>query len=353
MTPGDLVQLLRVPFDGLAPADRLALAVALAVFAGVLIVRMVLGHLAHHRRHGWRHRLDAVRRVYMLGGESAEEAAHGRRKGRRTWRRSEPAGVLARAQRPASLPGRLAFAVRRRIVGAGGARAAGWLAAAAVGAFLCTFAVVAVVVGPGVGAVAGVLAATLAGAALLRLLERRSEQQFLADFPHALDILIRAVRAGLPVSEAIGSIASEMHGPVGAEFQRLRNDLAIGTPLATALGNAATRIHLKEFHFFVVALALQNETGGRLSEILENLSRITRARTDMRAKVQALTADGRTSANVIAALTVVTGVGLLLINPDYMLEFATQPRGKMMFALATAMVVSGVLIIRRMVRIRV
>src|SRR5262249_28869054 len=132
-----------------------------------------------------------------------------------------------------------------------------------------------------------------APALLLQIAQTRYQRQFLDAFPDALDLIIRAVRAGLPAPEAIEVVTREIRPPVGSEFQRMLDEMRIGTEMEEALQHAADRIRVPDFRFFVVSLLLQRQTGGGIAETLSNLSTIIRQRKALRQKARALSAEAQ------------------------------------------------------------
>lgn len=186
--------------------------------------------------------------------------------------------------------------------------------------------------------------------ARLQSARRRRQLAFLEDLPAAVDLIVRVVQAGLPVTDAIGIAGREVKGPVGAEFSAIAHLVQLGVDLKRALHDAAERIQLIDFDCFVVSLVVQRETGGQLSEVLGNLSTIVRRRKDTRAKAKALTAEGRLTVKVVAALPVLTGGGLALISPSYMAPLVTEPGGRHMLLAAMACTLMGVAVVNRMTR---
>lgn len=169
--------------------------------------------------------------------------------------------------------------------------------------------------------------------------------------PDALGMVVRAVRAGIPVVEALRSIGREVPDPTGAEFRRLSNQLAIGTPLEDALKRLARRSGLPEYNFFAVALTLQNSAGGNLTETLDNLADVVRKRVATRLRGHALASQARASAYVLSAVPVFAACALLLINPRYVLVLFNDPRGNVVLASALGSLALGLgsmkMIIRR------
>lgn len=178
---------------------------------------------------------------------------------------------------------------------------------------------------------------------LLRHAQRRFQQRFLDSFPDALDLIVRAVRAGLPVSDAITVAADEIPPPVGSELRRTIDQMRIGVDLEEALKRSAERIRVADFWFFAVALSLQRRTGGGLAETLGNLSALIRRRKEMRVKARAVTAESRASTVVLGALPFAVGLALYLVNGDEMTSLITDPRGRWLFGMALLLLASGIM----------
>ena len=194
-----------------------------------------------------------------------------------------------------------------------------------------------------------VLVAVTAPFILLRHMQRRFQTRFLHGLPDALDFIVRGLRAGLPIVNALEAIATEVGEPVGSEFRRVHDGVAIGIDFHEELAHAADRIRLVEFRFFVVALALQRQTGGNLAETVENLSTLIRRRKEMALKARALTSEARASAWLIGCLPFVAGTALYFINPDYMRVLFTDPRGQVLLEVAMGSLATGAFILRVMI----
>lgn len=179
---------------------------------------------------------------------------------------------------------------------------------------------------------------------------RRRQARLYEQMPDALAMIVRAVRAGLPVSEALRSVGQESAAPTGGEFARLGSDLAIGTSLQNSLTAMASRTGLQEYRFFAVALALQGQTGGNLSETLENLADVVRKRVALRARGFALAAEARTTANVLIALPFITGGALAFMAPAYLMVLFTTHQGQVMLLVAITLLGLGIATMRTMIR---
>lgn len=181
-----------------------------------------------------------------------------------------------------------------------------------------------------------------------RFLVARFNRRFLQLFPDALDLIVRAVRAGVPVAKAIHSAGDEFAAPISTEFRLMGDALRLGIDMQQVLEDADRRIAISDFSFFVVCLQLQRETGGQLTETLENLSQIIRTRRELGLKAKALTAEGRTASKVIAAVPVCILAALWVSSPDYIGVLFHTESGRHILWTATALATLGLLLINRM-----
>jgi Flp pilus assembly protein TadB len=201
-----------------------------------------------------------------------------------------------------------------------------------------------------------IVAADLAPSALtgawlaFRFARSRRRARFLDHFPDAIDLVARAVRAGLPLTTAVISVGRDVPDPVGEEFRLITDQLHLGVTFEEALWRSSARIGLADFRIFVVSLSLQRETGGSLAETLANLSAVIRRRKELRLKTKALSAEARASALVISALPFVAGAALAVINPDYARRFVTDPRGGYLLGGALAEIMVGIGIMTVMIK---
>lgn len=151
-------------------------------------------------------------------------------------------------------------------------------------------------------------------------------KKFIALFPDALDLIVRGLRSGLPITESMGSVASEIDDPVGGEFRKVMDQVRIGKTLDEALEKTGARIESAEFKFFMISLSIQRETGGNLAETLAKLSDLLRRRQQMRLKIKAMASEGKASAYIVGALPFIMFFLLLIINYDYTSVLFTDPR---------------------------
>lgn len=197
---------------------------------------------------------------------------------------------------------------------------------------------------------AALLGAPIAGLLASRFvfgwLAGRQAAKLYVQFPDALAMIVRSVRVGTPVSEAIRAVSREAPAPTAVEFGRLSDQVAIGVALEDALRDLAARNGLPEYRFFATALALQAQTGGALTETLENLADVIRKRVAMRARGHALASEARTSTYVLAALPVVTGCALGVVNPSYISLLFTEPMGNKILGGAIVMLTVGMGVMR-------
>lgn len=181
----------------------------------------------------------------------------------------------------------------------------------------------------------------------------RRQKKFLEEFPDALESMVRLLKAGMPVGEAIAMVSREYTGPVGDEMSKVYDEQKIGISLAEACTHAAERMPITEMQMFATGITIQQQTGSSLSEILTNLARVIRARFRLKRKVQALSAEAKASAMIIGALPVLVGAGLSLINPDYMYPLFYTLKGKFYLFGAIGWMCVGILIMRQMINFKV
>lgn len=163
-------------------------------------------------------------------------------------------------------------------------------------------------------------------------------------------MIVRAVRVGIPVTDAIRSVGRDIDAPTGPEFARLSQELAMGVVLSDALKAMGERNGLQEYRFFATALSLQSQTGGGLSETLENLAEVIRKRVAVRQKGHALAAEAKTSSMVLAALPPLAGLGLWVVNSAYIAVLFTDPTGQKILATAVMALASGMVTMNLLIR---
>jgi tight adherence protein B len=155
---------------------------------------------------------------------------------------------------------------------------------------------------------------------------RRRVTRFTAKFPDAIELLVRGLRSGLPVSETIGVVGNEVEGPVGEEFRMVADKMKIGMSMDAALQDTADRLGTPEFQFFVITIAIQRETGGNLAETLANLATVLRQRGQMKLKIKAMSSESKASAYIVGSLPFIVFGMIWMINAGYMQGFFSEPR---------------------------
>ncbi|MGZ3245449.1 MAG: type II secretion system F family protein [Croceibacterium sp.] len=149
---------------------------------------------------------------------------------------------------------------------------------------------------------------------------------FNSKFPDAIELLVRGLRSGLPVTETLGVVSHEIPGPVGSEFRSVVERIRIGRTMEEALQETADRLGTPEFQFFVITLAIQRETGGNLAETLSNLADVLRKRAQMKLKIRAMSSESKASAYIVGALPFIVFGLIWWINPKYIGGFFTEDR---------------------------
>jgi tight adherence protein B len=158
-----------------------------------------------------------------------------------------------------------------------------------------------------------------------KLIERRVAK-FTARFPDAIELMVRGLRSGLPISETLGVVADEIPGPIGDEFRTVSDKMKIGRTMEGALQETADRLGTPEFQFFVITLAIQRETGGNLAETLANLADVLRKRAQMKLKIKAMSSESKASAWIVGALPFIVFILIWFINGKYMQTFFVDER---------------------------
>lgn len=181
----------------------------------------------------------------------------------------------------------------------------------------------------------------------------RRVAQFNAKFPDAIELLVRGLRSGLPISETIGVVAAEVPGPVGIEFRMVSDKMKIGKTMDQALQETADRLGTPEFQFFCITLAIQRETGGNLAETLSNLSDVLRKRMQMKLKIKAMSSESKASAYIIGALPFIVFGLIMFINPAYMGKFFTDERLIVAGGVGMVWMAIGAFIMRQMINFEI
>jgi tight adherence protein B len=188
--------------------------------------------------------------------------------------------------------------------------------------------------------------------AIGRIAKKRG-QRFNLLFPEAVDLIVRALRAGLPVQEAIANVSRDIKDPVGAVFRNAQHEMQLGVPIETALWRVAKTVQTEEFNFLIVAMSIQRDTGGNLAETLANLSTLLRARQQLRLKIRAFTSEARTTMVIMAGLPFLVAGALFVISPNYITPLATTSTGQIVAAAAAFSMGLGIFIMNKIATIKV
>lgn len=184
---------------------------------------------------------------------------------------------------------------------------------------------------------------------LVNFLRKRRMKKFLNEFANAMDVIVRGVKAGLPLNDCIRIIASEAVEPVRTEFRQISEAQTMGVSLADAVARLPERVPVPEATFFAIVVAIQSKAGGNLAETLGNLSRVLRDRKKMLGKIKAMSMEAKASAFIIGALPIIV-MGLVFVtSPAYIMLLFTDPMGNIILAASGIWMTIGILVMRRMI----
>ena len=200
-----------------------------------------------------------------------------------------------------------------------------------------------------VAAVAAIVGAFGLPRWFLNYLSKRRREKFLHDFADAIDVMVRGIKAGLPVSDALKVIARETPAPVGPEFSEVVEGQRVGITIDQGLERMFERMPLQEVNFLSIVMAIQAKTGGNLAEALANLSKVLRDRKKMKQKIQSVSQEAKASAMIIGALPFVIAGGMMILNPTYLMPLFETKLGNIMLAGSGIWMGMGVLVMRKMI----
>ena len=204
-----------------------------------------------------------------------------------------------------------------------------------------------------IGGIIGFIAALTLSNIYLNIQIEKRNRAFLDNFPDSIDIIVRGVKAGQPLLTTLRTIAQSGEPPLNVEFQKVVDEVSYGRPLTEALYRMTERIGLLDLNFFAVILSIQQETGGNLAEVLGNLSDVIRKRKKLRLKIKALTAEGRLTSYIFAAIPFLQLGAVYLIARDYLDPlFTTQP-GNVVLVIAACMIGAAIFISKKISNVRV
>ena len=184
---------------------------------------------------------------------------------------------------------------------------------------------------------------------MLKFLKKRREAKFLTGFPDAVDVIVRGVKAGLPLLESLRIITADAPEPLKSEFRTIVETQAVGIPLGEACGKLYEHIPVPEANFFAIVVGIQQKAGGNLSEALGNLSRVLRDRKKMKAKIQAMSMEAKASAMIIGCLPLAVMTLVYITSPQYIELLWTHPTGQFMLVCCAVWMSLGVFVMRKMI----
>lgn len=180
---------------------------------------------------------------------------------------------------------------------------------------------------------------------------KKRNDKFINQFPDALDIIVRSVRSGFPLSVALQMLAENTEDPVREEFRQVVDDIALGRPLQQALARLAVRINESDIRFFVVVLSVQQETGGNLAEIIGNLSNVIRKRKQLRHKIHAITSEGRATGWVLGSMPILLLFALSIFSHDYVSVLWMEPAGHKLLGAIAGLIAVCAIVIKQMITV--
>lgn len=184
---------------------------------------------------------------------------------------------------------------------------------------------------------------------LLKFLKKRREEKFIDALPDAVDVIVRGIKAGLPLLDSLKVITIDSPEPLRSEFAAIAETQAVGMPLGEACSKLYDRMPLPEANFFGIVIAIQQKSGGNLSEALGNLSRVLRDRKKMKGKIKAMSTEAKASAAIIGALPIAVMCLVYITSPDYIVVLFTEPMGRLMLAGSAVWMTMGILVMRKMI----
>lgn len=188
---------------------------------------------------------------------------------------------------------------------------------------------------------------------ILRWKIKRRQKKFLTDFADALEAMVRLLKAGMPVTEAIHMAGKEFEGPMGEEMMLMYEAQRVGMSLPEAAQQAARRMPITEMQMFATGMTIQQQTGASLSEVLMNLASVIRARFKLKRKIQALSSEAKASAMIIGALPFLVGTGMFFLNPEYAMLLVTTSTGKFWLGASAVWMMIGIFIMKAMINFKI
>jgi tight adherence protein B len=288
----------------------------------------------------------AERRVASLA--RAEPIAQRPARSAQKTRREQVEGSLRQIEARKKTAARVPLSIRLARAGLKWSPRQFLLTAGALGLFVF---VVAIFVGAGLLPSLGLAFAAGGGLPfwVLSILKKRRESRFLELFPDAVDVIVRGIKAGLPLLDSLKLIAAEAEEPLRSEFRTIIETQTIGIPIGEACMKLYERMPVAEANFFSIVISIQQRAGGNLSEALGNLSRVLRDRKKMKAKIQAMSMEAKASAGIIGALPPAVMTLVYITSPQYISLLWTEPLGRMMLVGCAVWMFVGVMVMRKMI----
>jgi tight adherence protein B len=200
-----------------------------------------------------------------------------------------------------------------------------------------------------VAAIGGIVGALGLPRWMIGRMRKRRFAKFLEEFPNAVDVIVRGVKAGLPINDCMAIIAKEAKEPVAGEFRRIIESQQMGLPLPEAVTKIYDSMPLSESNFFAIVLSIQSQAGGNLSEALGNLANVLRDRKKMKGKIQAMSAEAKASGMIIGALPLIVMLLVYLTTPDYIMILFNHPTGNLILLGSAIWMGIGIFVMKKMI----
>ncbi|MBI3419693.1 MAG: type II secretion system F family protein [Proteobacteria bacterium] len=185
------------------------------------------------------------------------------------------------------------------------------------------------------------------------IMAKKRAKKFIKFFPESIDAMVRSIRSGLPIAEAVNVVANEMPDPIGTEFQSIRDGVRMGRSLEEAMWEVAKRLDIPEYRYLIIALTIQRETGGNLAETLNNVADVLRKRRQLKLKIKAMSSEAKASAMILGALPFIVIAVLSLVAGSYVSLLITDPRGNILCGIAVCMMGAGIYIMSQMINFEI
>lgn len=291
-------------------------------------------------------RFERLAALEPASGAQPTDAAEGSRKRSveetlREAERKQRAKQKANAKPP--------LAVRMRQAELAWSKTTYWLVSGATGLVVLVTSLMAIGLGvlPSIGF--GIAGGLLLPHFYVNMRRNRRFKRFAAEFPNAVDVIVRGIKSGLPLVDTLKIVAAEAQDPVKSEFRSIVDDQTMGMPLDEAVQRLPQRIPTPEASFFAIVIAIQSRTGGSLSEALGNLSRVLRERKKMKAKIKAMSSEAKASGGIIGALPIFVGAAVYMTSPKYISLLFTHPTGNIVLVVSGVWMLMGILVMRKMI----